>query len=125
MLNELLERYSVLISCKEEITSAKKVLIDCYKKAANDGLYEAYNNLGVYVLQTNEDAIENDVNVSFSRGNNDAAKIANGEYLLLLNNDIDYNILCDYIYIIHILGFEAASHEGSLIQLRSLYLVGR
>ena len=27
--------------------------------------------------------IENDVNVSFSRGNNDAAKIANGEYLLL------------------------------------------
>ena len=33
--------------------------------------------------------IENDVNVSFSRGNNDAAKIANGEYLLLLNNDIE------------------------------------
>ena len=32
MLNELLERYSVLISCKEEITSAKKALIDCYKK---------------------------------------------------------------------------------------------
>ena len=32
MLNELLERYSVLISCKEEITSAKEVLIDCYKK---------------------------------------------------------------------------------------------
>lgn len=33
--------------------------------------------------------IENDVNVSFSKGNNDAAKIANGEYLLLLNNDIE------------------------------------
>ena len=31
MLNELLERYSVLISCKEEITSAKEALIDCYK----------------------------------------------------------------------------------------------
>ena len=33
--------------------------------------------------------IENDVNVSFSKGNNDAAKIANGDYLLLLNNDIE------------------------------------
>ncbi|MBR0270956.1 MAG: glycosyltransferase family 2 protein [Methanobrevibacter sp.] len=33
--------------------------------------------------------IENDINVSFSKGNNDAAKIANGEYLLLLNNDIE------------------------------------
>ena len=33
--------------------------------------------------------IENDVNVSFSKGNNDAAKIANGDYLLLLNNDME------------------------------------
>lgn len=33
--------------------------------------------------------IENDVNVSFSKGNNNAAKIANGDYLLLLNNDIE------------------------------------
>ena len=33
--------------------------------------------------------IQNDVNVSFSKGNNDAAKIANGKYLLLLNNDIE------------------------------------
>ena len=33
--------------------------------------------------------IENDVNVSFSKGNNDAADIANGDYLLLLNNDIE------------------------------------
>lgn len=33
--------------------------------------------------------IENDINVSFSKGNNDAAKIANGEFLLLLNNDIE------------------------------------
>lgn len=33
--------------------------------------------------------IENDINVSFSKGNNDAAKIANGRYLLLLNNDIE------------------------------------
>ena len=33
--------------------------------------------------------IENEENVSFSKGNNDAAKIANGEYLILLNNDIE------------------------------------
>ena len=33
--------------------------------------------------------IENSENVSFSKGNNDAAEIANGEYLLLLNNDIE------------------------------------
>ena len=33
--------------------------------------------------------IENDINVSFSKGNNDAAKIAKGKYLLLLNNDIE------------------------------------
>ena len=33
--------------------------------------------------------IENDINVSFSKGNNDAAKIAKGDYLLLLNNDIE------------------------------------
>ena len=33
--------------------------------------------------------IENDVNESFSKGNNDAVKIANGDYLLFLNNDIE------------------------------------
>ena len=33
--------------------------------------------------------IENKENVSFSKGNNDAAKIAKGEYILLLNNDIE------------------------------------
>ena len=33
--------------------------------------------------------IENEENVSFSKGNNDAVEIANGEYILLLNNDIE------------------------------------
>ena len=33
--------------------------------------------------------IKNTINVSFAKGNNDAAKIANGEYLLLLNNDME------------------------------------
>lgn len=33
--------------------------------------------------------IENKENVSFSKGNNEGVKIANGEYILLLNNDIE------------------------------------
>ena len=33
--------------------------------------------------------IENTENVSFSKGNNDAVKIAKGEFVLLLNNDIE------------------------------------
>ena len=33
--------------------------------------------------------IKNKENVSFSKGNNDGVKIANGEYILLLNNDIE------------------------------------
>lgn len=33
--------------------------------------------------------IENKENVSFSKGNNDGVKIANGDYILLLNNDIE------------------------------------
>ncbi|MDL2271090.1 glycosyltransferase family 2 protein [Methanobrevibacter sp. OttesenSCG-928-I08] len=47
-----------------------------------DYLKELQKNLPIKI-------IENDINVSFSKGNNDAAKIANGEYLLLLNNDIE------------------------------------
>ena len=41
------------------------------------------------ILDTNSRIVENEENVSFSKGNNDAAKIANGEYLILLNNDIE------------------------------------
>lgn len=33
--------------------------------------------------------IENKENVSFSKGNNDAVKVAKGEYILLMNNDIE------------------------------------
>ncbi len=40
-------------------------------------------------LDLNIKIIENDVNHSFSKGNNDAAKIAEGDYLLLLNNDME------------------------------------
>lgn len=40
-------------------------------------------------LDLNISVIENNENVSFAKGNNDAVKIANGEYILLLNNDIE------------------------------------
>ena len=40
-------------------------------------------------LDLNIRLIENKENVSFAKGNNDAVKIANGEYVLLLNNDIE------------------------------------
>ena len=43
----------------------------------------------LYSLDLPITVIENSENVSFSKGNNDAAKIAKGEYLLLLNNDIE------------------------------------
>ena len=43
----------------------------------------------LYSLNLPITVIENKENVSFSKGNNDAAKIANGEYILLLNNDIE------------------------------------
>ena len=40
-------------------------------------------------LNLNITIIENTENVSFAKGNNDAAKIAKGDYILLLNNDIE------------------------------------
>lgn len=40
-------------------------------------------------LDLNIKVIENNENVSFSKGNNDAVKVSNGEYILLLNNDIE------------------------------------
>lgn len=40
-------------------------------------------------LDLNIKIIENEENVSFAKGNNDAIKNANGEYVLLLNNDIE------------------------------------
>ena len=43
----------------------------------------------LYSLDLPITVIENKENVSFSKGNNDAANIAKGEYLLLLNNDIE------------------------------------
>lgn len=52
--------------------------------ASNDGSVEYLKSLDLPIA-----VIENKNNVSFSKGNNDAAKIAKGEYILLLNNDIE------------------------------------
>lgn len=51
---------------------------------SNDGSVEFLKNLKLPIT-----VIENKENVSFAKGNNDAVKIAKGEYLLLLNNDIE------------------------------------
>ena len=40
-------------------------------------------------LKLNIKIIENKENVSFAKGNNDAVKLSNGDYVLLLNNDIE------------------------------------
>lgn len=50
---------------------------------SSDGSIEFLKNLNLPIR-----IIENKTNVSFSKGNNDAVKIANGDYILLLNNDL-------------------------------------
>lgn len=42
-----------------------------------------------YTEQFRIQVIKNDYNASFSKANNQAAEVANGEYLLLLNNDVE------------------------------------
>ena len=44
-------------------------------------------------LGLNITLIENNENVSFSKANNDAVDICNGEYILFLNNDIAFYIM--------------------------------
>lgn len=43
---------------------------------------KSLNELNIKIIENNE-------NVSFSKGNNDGVKIAKGDYILLLNNDIE------------------------------------
>ena len=42
---------------QEHVQSVVDEIIECYRSAAKDGIYEAYNNLGVYLLQKNEDCV--------------------------------------------------------------------
>ncbi|MCC7553830.1 MAG: glycosyltransferase family 2 protein [Methanobacteriaceae archaeon] len=67
-------------------TNYKNYEIIVVDNASSDGSVEFLKELSTDLPIR---IIENSVNISFSKGNNDAAKIANGDYLLLLNNDIE------------------------------------
>ena len=77
-----------------------KVLFDDFSKKTNYSNFEfilvdndSHDDSVEYVKSLDLDfpliIIENDENLSFSKANNEACKIANGEYVLLLNNDIE------------------------------------
>jgi GT2 family glycosyltransferase len=53
--------------------------------ASNDGSIELLKQQ--YNLNSKVTLIENEMNIGFARGNNELAKIAKGEFLLLLNSD--------------------------------------
>ena len=90
---------SILILTKNGLTHIKRL----FKAIAQNTLYEnfeiivvdnASSDATIEFLEQNEynftlRIIKNKKNESFSYANNQAAKIANGEYLLLLNNDIE------------------------------------
>ena len=88
---------SIIILTRNGLTHLKRLFED-FDKKTNYSNYEiivvdnASSDESVSYLKSLNlpiTIIENDENVSFSKGNNDAAKIANGEYILLLNNDIE------------------------------------
>lgn len=79
-------------------------LIHLKRLFADFSLKTNYSNFEIIVVDNDSDddsvkylkslelpikIIENKTNQSFSKANNEAAKIANGDYLLLLNNDIE------------------------------------
>ena len=75
-----------------------KILFDDFEKKTNYSNYEiiAVDNASddesvEYLKSLDMDIriIENKENLSFSKANNDASDIANGEYILFLNNDIE------------------------------------
>ena len=75
-----------------------KILFDDFEKKTNYSNYEiiAVDNASddesvEYLKSLDMDItiIENEENLSFSKANNDASDIANGEYILFLNNDIE------------------------------------
>ena len=68
----------------DEKTNYSNYEIIVVDNASDDDSVKYLNSLDLPIT-----IIENSENVSFSKGNNDAAKMAKGEYLLLLNNDIE------------------------------------
>ncbi|WP_299524553.1 glycosyltransferase family 2 protein [uncultured Methanobrevibacter sp.] len=88
---------SIIILTRNGLNHLKRLFAD-FDKKTNYSNYEiivvdnASSDESVGYLKSLDlpiTVIENKENVSFSKGNNDAAKIANGEYILLLNNDIN------------------------------------
>ncbi|MBQ9026454.1 MAG: glycosyltransferase family 2 protein [Methanobrevibacter sp.] len=88
---------SIIILNRDGINHLKRLFKDFDKKtnysnyeiivvdnASSDESVEYLKSLNLPIT-----VIENDINVSFSKGNNYAAGIAKGDYLLLLNNDIE------------------------------------
>ena len=88
---------SIIVLTRNGLTHLKRLFEDFDEKtnysnyeiivvdnASQDDSINYLNSLDLPIT-----VIENTENVSFSKGNNDAARMANGEYLLLLNNDIE------------------------------------
>ncbi|MDB3887365.1 glycosyltransferase [bacterium] len=81
-----LKHLELLFSTWDQNTLYKNYEIIIYDNNSIDKSKEFINELPKrYSVKT----IENDGNNSFSKANNDAVKIAKGEYLLFLNNDIE------------------------------------
>lgn len=69
-------------SMKTNYSNFEIIVVDNGSKDDSVKYLKSLNELDIRI-------IENKENVSFAQGNNDAVKIANGEYVLLLNNDIE------------------------------------
>lgn len=80
-----LRHLKVLFKDFNEKTNYSNYEIIIVDNASNDGSIEYLESLSDLPIRL----IKNKKNVSFSKGNNDASKIAKGEYLLLLNNDME------------------------------------
>ncbi len=89
---------SILILNRNGVNHLKRLLKD-FSEKTNYSNYEiiivdnASDDESIEFLNSLTDLpitiLVNDVNVSFAKGNNDAAKQAKGEYILLLNNDME------------------------------------
>ena len=91
-------------SIKKNINNSNYEII-VVDNASNDGSLDFLRSLSLENLKL----IENKGNVSFSKANNQAVKIATGVYLLFLNNDTEplYNWLNEMLYVI-----EHDKHSG-------------
>lgn len=81
-----LEHLKLLFSTWEQNTIYNNYEVIIYDNNSSDSSRDFIKNLSKKHSIT---LIKNNGNSSFSKANNDAAKIAKGEYLLFLNNDIE------------------------------------